>query len=242
MKFIKYSFPRPNFVFWKGFIAEKLVENYFGRVLGPKLKEEGWDFVIFVLSGETYISPLEIPIIFLYNNMLPTPTLLRKFKDLKSDLGTPDGFLLKLRNTGKSMPLKVAIDEIGAENYSFGSIYRSYPTFREIDLRLLKERGYVIEKWFSFDVKDHNENELLPIVDGEVEVVEIKSGKSRLTLDQEWTYRNVLDKGYTIHLFKVKIISFEKNQFEIEENVFHDFNQLQLCARTRIKVSDSNPC
>lgn len=76
----------------------------------------------------------------------------------------PDGFLVKLKNTGKLKSLKTGIAEMGVkfEGYSFGD-----DRYSRFGISTLKERGYAIERWLSFNIRKHDPSELLPVVDGE---------------------------------------------------------------------------
>jgi len=216
---MKYSLSRGELNNWKARITKRLVEHYFEENLVPRLKKEGWDFII--LTSYAWFSFQEIDnfinerVFFLYNGLLPTPKLLRSFEKLTETLeNAPDGFLVKLKNTGKSKSLKTGIAEMGMKfvSYSFGA--HSYS-----EVNNLKKLGYAIERGLSFDVDKHDQNELLPIVDGEIEVVEVKTGKSNLPPNQKRSYSKIIQEGYVLRFFHVNIISFENNEFEIEEKV-----------------------
>ena len=64
------------------------------------------------------------------------------------------------------------------------------------------------------------------MVNGEIEVVEIKSDKGFLAQNQIRSYVNVVKNGYTLRLFHVKIVSFKGNQFEIREKIIRDPNEI----------------
>jgi hypothetical protein len=52
-----------------------------------------------------------------------------------------------------------------------------------------------------------------------VEVVEVKTGKGFLPPSQIESYTNIVKKGYRLRYFQVDIVSFERNQFEIREEL-----------------------
>ena len=64
------------------------------------------------------------------------------------------------------------------------------------------------------------------MVNGEIEVVEIKSDKGFLAQNQIRSYVNVVKNGYTLRLFNIKIVSFKWNQFEIREKIIRDPNEI----------------
>jgi len=57
----------------------------------------------------------------------------------------------------------------------------------------------------------------LPIVDGEVEIIEIKSKKAPLRTKQKVAYNTLIMNRFPVRLFRVKMISFDKNEFAISE-------------------------
>jgi hypothetical protein len=67
-----------------------------------------------------------------------------------------------------------------------------------------------------------------PVVEGEIEIVEVKSGTARLASNQIKSYTDVLRKGYPLRYFHVEIISFERNQFEIKEKLITDPREFKL--------------
>jgi len=230
---------------WKARITERLVECYVEQNLIPRLKrEEDWDIVIFSrvtwfsVPGSLGFNPdfKDEKLFFLANRLLPKYELLNNFKELTKTLSNcPDGFLIKLRKTGGSKTLKDGMAEMGLKSER-SSIFQSTASHVEFlqgrYLDTLKEHGYAIEKSLSFDSEKHEENEQLPIVDGEIEIVEVKSGKGNLARNQIQSYTEVVKKGFTLRFFLVNIVSFERNEFEIKEKSIRDPNEI----KTRIDV------
>jgi hypothetical protein len=84
---------------------------------------------------------------------------------------------------------------------------------------------------------EHDDNEQLPIVEGEIEIVEIKTGKAIIPSQQMISYRKVLEERYFLRFFHVNIISFEKNEFEIEEKLVTTPEELETVQKKERKRS-----
>ena len=67
----------------------------------------------------------------------------------------------------------------------------------------------------------------IPVVDGEIEVVEVKSCKSFIMPHQLRSYRNIVESGYTIRFLRVNIVSFKRNEFEIREKIITNPTELE---------------
>ncbi|MGB9694209.1 MAG: hypothetical protein ACPLYF_05135 [Fervidobacterium sp.] len=243
---LEYSFQRPKFTYWVGYIGLRVFDDYFENILAPSLKKEGWDFIILFNCGEDEI--LDGLCFCLYNNMLPTHEFLYK----RANLFGHDAFLIKLRKTGVSMTInewfnldkimEYLMKELKVENRdaekeieylkhtlyqgrSYGNINWSHPIMRSRCLSELNERGYTIERYYSYDATVQNMDTPLEVVDGEVEAVEIKCSTSprhqlhnylNQFLHEE---ENILKHGIPLRLIYVHIIAFEKNRFEIDDRL-----------------------
>ncbi|UCE96280.1 MAG: hypothetical protein JSV51_01325 [Candidatus Bathyarchaeota archaeon] len=63
-----------------------------------------------------------------------------------------------------------------------------------------------------------------PIVEGDLEIVEIKCGrKARLFKKQKETYNNLIAKNVPLRLIRVRIVSFDLNRFLVEEHKYEKF-------------------
>jgi hypothetical protein len=63
-----------------------------------------------------------------------------------------------------------------------------------------------------------------PVVDGELEVVEVKCGRqARLSSKQKATYNTLIAKGVFLRMIQVRIVSFDLNQFLVEEHRYERF-------------------
>jgi len=218
-RIIKYSLHWTDINRFKGKITEMLVGKYIERVLIPVLSEEGWDQIIFTQNAwfgdmleESKDMPKALQIswnleekFFIERGLYPTEELLKSFKKLTKLLeNIPDGFLIKLRKTNSTKPLKKALKEIGFKNSG----------------------GWRIGE-YRFTRSEHDDNEQLQVVNGEIEIVEIKTGKAIIPSHQMISYHKVLDEKYALRFFHVNIISFEKNEFEIEEKLVTTSEELE---------------
>lgn len=232
VKSLKYSFHPKELNNWKARITERLVQCYIKDNIIPKLKEEQWDDVIYT-SGwfkaeRSKDSPFTQGLFAKYENkteerillgygFFPTKAFLKKFKKLTSLLeNIPDGFLIKLRRTGTSRSREEAIQE-------FGLNFQGLSFQHFLGTNIFGSRHHVE----MFIHSKSHEDKLLPVVDGEVEVIEVKSGKSNLPPSQKRSYRNILREGYVLRFFHVEIISFEDNKFEIEEKLIKNPAELK---------------
>jgi len=192
---------------WKGRITERLIHCYIDDVLIRMMRKQGWDDALY--TSHTWcgddikenedrpdkwkLSPVHMEVRFLVTHgLFPTKRFLTVFRKLITQLeNLPDGLLIKIRKTGRTKPLKEAIREFQLDNWVVS----------------------------SYDYRERNENEKLPVVDGDIEVIEIKSDKATLPSRQKRSYERILNEGYVLRFFHVNIISFEKNEFEIEEKL-----------------------
>jgi hypothetical protein len=227
MPAIKYSFNRKEMNNWKARITERLIHCYIDDVLIPMLRKQGWDNAIFSPHAwfgdeveENKHRPDYMKIFwrheekfFIKNRLFPTQDLMVKFKRLTKTLqNVPDGFLFKLKTTGELKRLNEALKELQVS-----------PSWSEGD--------------YTFNYQEQNGDKLLPIVDGEIEVVEIKSDKATLPSHQKRSYGNILREGYVLRFFHVNIVSFEKNEFEIEERLLTVPKELKTFSLKKQKFS-----
>lgn len=147
---------------------------------------------------------------FLSERIYPNQELLRRYERINDILKhSPDGFLLKLRNTGEVKLMKEAVSELGEGSW-----------------KLSTRNG---ESEFSTEEAD--ETMEIPIVNGEIEVVEVKSDKGKLTKAQKEEYSNLVRNGYPLRLIHVSIISFVKNQFEVNQKLFRTVTEIAQATR-----------
>ena len=226
---MKYSFKQQDLSNWKGRVTESLTRSYIRDVLSPKLKKEGWDEILFLQDIHLRIParPLEelpsykqrfyrdkfmsIKVILLSKGVYPDQEFLDKCEKVNGILEhLPDGFLLKLRKTGEMKQMKDLISDIGIGEWR----WKWGNWFEEID-----EIG--------FSTREVDETTEIPIVTGEIEIVEVKSDKGRLGKVQREGYTNLVRYGYPLRLFHVSIVSFDRNHFEIKEKLIRTVNEVE---------------
>lgn len=191
----------------KGVVGEHLARSFVRNRLARKIiDEEGWTHV--VLSNNDYKLHTRVwneslfnfdryREDFLVHGFYANTRLLARYSEVVSVLlqnhCSPDGVLMKLRENGEKKSLKKD----------------SCP--RIASLRLDPEN-------------EHGEALTFPVVDGDFEVLEIKCGRhAKLMGKQKETYNNLIAKGVPVRMVKVKIVSFDSNQFLVEERKFEKF-------------------
>ena len=230
---MRYSFNPRKLNNLKARIAETLVECYIKEAVVPTLKKKGWDDVVHTnawyrtkggeirtfarSSSAEYLNKIEERIL-VGSGFYPTRRFLTNFKRLTSLLEiVPDGFLIKLKTTGNFKPFEETVEEFGlkCENvalsrYLLSDFYGlSHHRDEMLKLSFLKFTGK------------------LPMVSGEIEVVEVKSGKATLKLDQRRNYLNAIRSGYPLRFFNVEMISFLGNEFEVREKVIENEEEMK---------------
>lgn len=203
---MEYRFRPLEYNSLKGTIGEHLARSFIRNQLASKLiKEEGWNHVL--LSNNYYkhhawtwntklFSFDNFREDFIVHGFYPQMKLLAKYASavgvLVQNHCTPDGLLLKLRETSRTKRLKESV----------------YPS-----IRMLRKDSQKHGKYFEF-----------PIVDGDLEVIEIKCGRNaKLMNKQKKTYNNLIAKGIPLRLIKVRIVSFDLNRFLVEEHKYERF-------------------
>ena len=61
--------------------------------------------------------------------------------------------------------------------------------------------------------------DLIPIVNGDIEIIEVKTGKANIPPYQQKNYRQVVKNGFTFRYFHVDIVTLNENHFEVEEKL-----------------------
>jgi len=227
---LKYSLPTNVINNYKGRITETLVKYYISENLIPKLKEEkGWTDVFFdklvcpinriekeLLQGNTqavkemeewnrsyYLDRpkniiSEINKVFLVKKIFPNEHLLDNCLRLLMVLGVAtDGMIFKTKRTNKEISKQKALSTIN-KNYNM----------------------FNLETNVSVNYVDEEElPEKIPLVDGEIEIIEVKSGNARIPLHQIEDYQKAIENGFFLRYFHIDIISFKDNMFELKEKL-----------------------
>jgi hypothetical protein len=239
---MRYSLSLQSYNSWKGKITESLARRYIEEFLCNKLQNEGFDFVFFNdcaytvrhLAGDqgwenlmqhTRIYWGDVPDnlkkMFFEESMnrstgfYPCSDLIKKTVRLVQNLNcATDGFLFKTKRTGETITRKKA--------------------FPHLIIRKSDREGYSSEtttRAGNTVIETSNPEEYpkrMSIVDGEVELIEVKSGRrGRIKTHQYENYANAIKEGFALRLIRVKIVSFEENQFEIEDKLITDPEEIK---------------
>jgi len=203
---LQYRFKHLEYNGLKGVIGEALARSFIRNKLAPRLiKKEEWDHV--ALSRNDYKQhawTFNTKLFkfdyfredFIIHGFYANTELLSKYASavgiLEQNHCTPDGLLLKLKETGKTRRIK--------EN--------ACPSIARLRIGTLKQ-GNVFK---------------LPIVEGGLEIVEIKCGRNAKLMDkQKKTYNDLIAKGVPLRLIRVRIVSFDLNRFLVEDHQYENF-------------------
>ena len=190
----------------KGSIGEQLARSFIRNKLAPKLvAEEGWDHVL--LSHNDY-----------KGNFGAWNQKLFSFERFRDDF-LLHGFYANMKLLSKY-----------AE--TIGVLVKNHCTPDGL-LFKLRETGQIqkVKKSFSkntlskrFSKLAHGAIGKFPVVNGELEIVEIKCGRSaRLMNKQKETYNNLIAKHVPLRMIKVRIVSLDLNRFIVEQCKFERF-------------------
>lgn len=185
----------------KGLIGERLARSFIRNKLSPKLiKEESWDHVLFSKNDYKKHSWIWNTKLFKFDNFREDFVLHGFYANtrLLSKYAMVAGVLMQNHCTPDGLLLKM----------------------REIGKTIaLKQSGFSPSA--KLKVKRHKKKSILPIVEGDLEVVEVKCGRSaKLMSKQREAYNNLMAKGIPLRMIKVKIVSLDLNRFLIEEQKF----------------------
>jgi len=215
---------------WKGRITERVAMTYFEDILIPFLKEkEGWTD-IFKADLSCPINRIEKELIkgnkkviegmedyqqswyldqprniisellknFLSRCIYPNEEFLNSCIKLLLILEVAtDGIIFKTRKINETIKKGKAISQINKNYYAS-------------DLRTGNQINF-------FDEKDLPEQ--IPLVTGEIEILEVKSGNACIPYHQIEDYQRAIENGFYLRYFHVGIITFRGNSFEIKEKL-----------------------
>lgn len=200
---LEYRFKSVEYNSLKGTIGEHLARSYIRNHLAARIiKEDEWDHVLlsrndYKYHTRTWNKPLfsydTFRKDFIVHGFYANKKLLSRYATvvgvLEQNHCTPDGLLLKLRETGKMKRLK--------ESFSLPARPKS---------------------------RKHKTSAEYPIVEGDLEVVEIKCGRhAKLMSKQKETYNDLVAKGIPLRMVKVRFVSFDLNRFLVEEHRYERF-------------------
>ena len=200
---------------WKGGVTESLVKCYIRDILIPRFKEEGWFKVLFLEN---------IPL-YLFMDVIPVYG--QSYLSLSSELA-------------KRLPKELYQNQRDFLRDRFGLIKS---LFHEKNIHPCQELLNNFEKLCillnntpdGFLVKTNKigtetiaeESRKIPIVDGEIEVIEVKADKGKLNRAQKDQYSTLVKNGYPLHLFHVSIISVEGNNFEVKDKLLTTVEEIE---------------
>jgi hypothetical protein len=119
---------------------------------------------------------------------------------------------------------------IGLEVATDGLLFKLNKTGKTKSKRTLSNLFQSREAWTNSGFKRIEKDELpedIPIVTGNIEIVEVKADKAILAPNQAKNYCNAIKNGYPLRYFHVIIISFEDNHFEVKEKLVNDINDFE---------------
>ncbi len=191
----------------KGLIGERLARGFIRNRLAPKLiSEEKWDHVL--LSNNDY-----------KRHTWTWNTKLFSFDNFRDD------FIIHGFYANTKLLSKYA-DVIGTliQNHCTpdGLLFKLRETGRT---NKLKEKECSSIARLHVTLSDTcNGTFVFPVVEGDLEVVEIKCGRNaKLMGKQKETYNDLIAKGIPLRMIKVRIVSFDLNRFLVEEYRFDKF-------------------
>ena len=191
----------------KGTIGEHIARSFIRNHLASKLiKEEGWDHVLlsnndFKKHAWTWNTKLfsydKFRKDFITHGFYAEVKLLSKYAMTAGVLAknhcTPDGLLLKMRETGKTKRLKV----------------QNYPSNARLKVKLSSKSGEALEL-----LSVTGDLEVIEIKCGR---------KAKLMNKQKETYNALIAKGIPLRMIRIKIVSFDLNRFLAEEHKYERF-------------------
>jgi hypothetical protein len=243
----------------RGCIGERLVNLYINDELIPSLKKnEGWTDILYIRAW--YHEPRSFPNFDEYRphitegmetearkelwermkksikfmeemeartlldkGFYPTKEFLKYFKKLTASLShTADGFLIKMKRTETTKTINEAI--------------------REFELVDASENEFI--EGLNFQKID--KNRMLPVVNGKIEMIEVKTGSKEGISLQTSSYRNAAANGFPLRFFHVDLNSFliqERlivNSNEITSNCFKDAKNMNI-IQVSFSMSENPP-
>lgn len=186
----------------KGLIGEHLARSFIRNTLSPKLaQEEKWDHVVFIRNIYKQIIKAWNHKLFSYDNFREDFFVHGFYanRQLLSKYAMVVGVLARNHCTPDGLLLKLR--EKGGK--------------RRVRKNTLLLDTWLIKKPGRRDVSEY------PVVDGELEVVEIKCGRNaKLMKKQKEIYNDLIWKDVPLRMVEVRIVSFDRNRFLVQERIF----------------------
>lgn len=204
---MEYKFNHLEYNSLKGSIGEQLARSFIRNKLTLKLvKEEKWDHIVLSRNDYKHHAWTWNTKLFKYD-YFREDFIVHGFyanRKLLSKYATAIGILEQNHCTPDGLLLKLK---------KTGKIMRlkenACPSIARLHIDNTLKNGNVFK---------------LPIVEGDLEIVEIKCGRHAKLMDkQKKTYNDLLAKGVPLRLIKVRIVSFDLNRFLVEEHKYEKF-------------------
>jgi hypothetical protein len=200
---------------WKGEVTESLVKCYISDVLIPMFEKDGWFKVMFLEN---------IPL-YLYMDMFPAYG--QNYLSLSSELA-------------KRLPKELTQNQRDFLRDKFGLIksrlheknihpcQELLDNFEKLCIFLNNTPdGFLVKTNKIGTEMVEEEKRKIPVVDGEIEVIEVKADKGKLTRAQKDQYSTLVKNGYPLRLFHVSIVSIDDNNFEVEEKLLTTVEEIE---------------
>ncbi len=204
---MQYRFKHLEYSGLKGIIGEQLARSFVRSDLAPKLmREEGWDHVVLSRNDYKRHAWTWNTKLFKHDHFIEDFIIHGFFANIKllSKYTTAIGVLEQNHCTPDGILLKLK------ENGKTRSLKQHV-------------RTPLIAKLRIGDSVRH-ENSRLPMVGGDLEIVEIKCGRNAKLMDkQRRTYNDLIAKDVPLRMIKVRIVSFDLNKFLVEEHRYEKF-------------------
>jgi hypothetical protein len=193
---------------WKGEITERLVRCYIKDVLIPKLENEGWFRVLYFENIPLYLAMEMFPVYGQSYLSLSSELAKRPFKELTQNQRNylRDKFgLIRSRFHEKNIhPCQELLNSLE----KLCILLNHSPDGFLLKTNKTGKKEVIVEKARE-----------IPVVDGKIEVIEVKADKGKLSRVQKEGYSYLSKKGYPLRLFHVRIISLDNNQFDVKEKL-----------------------
>jgi hypothetical protein len=205
---------------WKGGVTESLAKCYIRDVLTPRLKEEGWFKVIFLKNIPLYLLMEAIPV---YG---------QNYLSLSSEFArrSPNELTINQRNFLRD---KFGTIKSRFEEKNVRPCQELLDSFEKLCVLLNHTPDGFLVKTNKIGTETIAEGRRkIPVVDGEIEVIEVKADKAKMNRAQKDQYSILAKNGYPLRLFHVSIVSIDDNNFEVKEKLLTTVEEIERGAKS----------
>lgn len=228
---MKYSLSPNELNNWKARITERLVLCYIEEYSIPSLREEeSWDEVFFdnLDNFDCPLSAIEKGLLRGFETPIFKAKLPYQQSFYRSQVKLARSYINRIllkkavfphQNLFDKWMLLLQLLEVRTDGFLFklkrtGNVKPKEEIISELGEYVCPEGMIELPK-------------AVPIVEGEIEIIEVKSGKAFIPPYQQDNYRKVVKNGFLFRFFRVNIISFERNQFDVEEKLIRRSAELK---------------